>query len=114
MLRTSLLLLLATGDYTGKGPSLLGTMTCYYEHHALMSGGCTIAGRITTWILQSGEGRATLQHEAPEFEAAVEQLLWLPATTDNPGPLLLSAGGTPLQKKLPKESCLWPVHAAKT
>lgn len=60
-----------------------------------MSGSWVIAGRITIWNLQSGERRATLQHVAPEFEAAVEQLLWLPATTDHSAPLLLSAGGAP-------------------
>ncbi len=55
-----------------------------------MSRSC--AGRITIWNLQSGERRATLQHEAPEFEAAVEQLTWLAATATT-STLLMSAGG---------------------
>jgi len=56
------------------------------------------------WNLQSGERRATLQHEAPEFEAAVEQLTWLAATATT-STLLMSAGGT--------VPCLyWALHDA--
>ncbi len=62
------------------------------------------AGRITIWNLQSGERRATLQHEAPEFEAAVEQLTWLAATA-NTSTLLLSAGGM-------VPSLYWGLHNA--
>jgi hypothetical protein len=62
------------------------------------------AGRITIWNLQSGERRATLQHEAPEFEAAVEQLTWLAATAARSH--LVAYKGSSSPGTLPAKICL--------
>ena len=82
--------LLATGDYAGDAAHThpAGLTTRVLCHITRSSS----AGRITIWNLQSGERRAALQHDAPEFEAAVEQLAWLAATA-NTLTLLMSAGG---------------------
>lgn len=59
--------------------------------HMLATG--DYGGRICVWNIFTGERRCTLNHEAPEYQKAVEQLLFLRAPTPQASPVLLSCGG---------------------
>ena len=51
-------------------------------------------GRIIVWNIHSGERRATLTHDAPEYQRGVAQLKFLrPSQDSRAPPILLSCGG---------------------
>lgn len=50
-------------------------------------------GRIIVWNIHSGERRATLTHEAPEYQRGVEQLMFLRPKDSRAAPILLTCGG---------------------
>lgn len=59
--------------------------------HMLATG--DYGGRICVWNIFTGERRCTLNHEAPDYQKAVEQLLFLRPPTPQASPILLSCGG---------------------